>query len=61
MSFTEKEKRAWHEAKRQREARPDINVRTAPVTECIHCGQPFGYGEGYISDEVSLCDACDGD
>lgn len=46
MSFTEEEKRAWHEAKRQREARPDIKVRTAPVTECIHCGQAFGYGEG---------------
>lgn len=59
MSFTEEEKRAWHEAKRKREVLPEIKLRTAPVTECIHCGRPFGYGEGYISDEASLCDACD--
>lgn len=61
MSFTEEEKRAWHEAKLKREDRPEITFRTAPVTECIHCGQPFGYDEGYISDDVSLCDTCDGD
>jgi hypothetical protein len=61
MPFTEEEKRAWHDAKRKREVRPDIKLRTALVTECMHCGQPFGYGEGYISDDVSLCDACDGD
>ena len=61
MSFTEEEKRAWHEAKLKREDRPEITFRTEPVTECIHCGQPFGYGEGYISDDVSLCDTCDGD
>lgn len=61
MSFTDEEKRAWHEAKRKREVRPEINLRTEPVTECIHCGRLFGYGEGYISDEASLCDACDRD
>ncbi len=61
MSFTDEERRAWHEAKRQREKRSDNNSRPEPVTECIHCGSPFGYGEGYISDEISLCDACDDD
>ena len=61
MSFTEEEKRAWHEAKRQREVRPEVRLRPPAVTECVHCGQPFGYGEGYISEEVSLCDLCDGD
>jgi hypothetical protein len=61
MPFTEEEKRAWHEAKRKREVRPPIKLRNASVTECIHCGQPFGYGEGFISDDVSICDACDGD
>lgn len=61
MPFTEEEKRAWHDAKRKREVRPKIKLRAAPVTECIHCGQTFGYGEGFISDDVSICDACDGD
>ena len=61
MSSTEEEKRAWRKAKRKREEHPEMSFRTAPVTECIHCGQPFDYGEGHISDNVSLCDACDGD
>jgi hypothetical protein len=61
MSFSEEEKRAWHEAKRESERQPAISFRAAPVTECIHCGQPFGFGEGFISDEVSLCDVCNGD
>ena len=61
MSFTDEEKRAWHEAKRLREMKPEIRSRAEPVTKCIHCGQPFGFGEGYISDEVSLCNLCDGD
>jgi hypothetical protein len=61
MSFSEEEKRAWHKAKREREWQPPISAGAAPVTECIHCGQPFGFGEGFISDEVSLCDVCNGD
>lgn len=61
MPFTDKERMAWHEAKRKREERPQISSRPPPLTECVHCGSPFGFGEGYISHEVSLCDACDGD
>ena len=61
MPFTDEEKRAWHEAKRQREMRPEIRSRSPAVAECLHCGQPFGFGEGYFSDEISLCDFCDGD
>lgn len=61
MSFTEEEKRAWHEAKRERERQPEVRFRAAPVTECIHCGQPFGFGEGLITEEMSLCDVCNGD
>lgn len=61
MPFTEEEHRAWHEDKRQRETKPQVIWRPQPVTECVHCGLPFGYGEGYISDEVSICDVCDGD
>jgi hypothetical protein len=55
------EKRAWHEAKREREKRPECAWRPNPVIEFVRCGRSFGYGEGYISGEISLCDACDGD
>lgn len=61
MAFTDEEKRAWHEDKRKREAKPELVWQSQPVTQCIHCGALFGYGEGYISDEVSLCDVCNGD
>lgn len=61
MSFTDEERRAWHDAKREREMRPQVIWRPEPVTECIHCGLPFGFGEGYISEEVSICDVCNGD
>ena len=61
MSFTDEERRAWHDAKRQRETRPQVVWRSEPVTECIRCGLPLGFGEGYISEEVSLCDVCNGD
>lgn len=61
MAFTDGEKRAWHEAKRKREVWPETAWRPQPAAQCIHCGLPFGYGEGYISDDVSLCDRCNGD
>lgn len=61
MAFTDDERRQWLEDKRKREQRPEVRYLTGPVTECIHCGQPFGYGEGLITDEVSLCVVCDGD
>ena len=61
MSFTDDERRQWLADKRSREHKPDVCFRAAPVNECIHCGLPFGYGEGPITDEVSLGDVCDGD
>ena len=61
MAFTDAERRAWHDARQNREARLEGVRRPHPVAECIHCGLPFGYGEGYICDEVSLCDRCNGD
>lgn len=61
MAFTDEEKRAWYEDKQKREAKPEFVWRSQPVTKCIHCGLPFGYGEGVISDEVSLCDVCSGE
>ena len=47
--------------KLQLEERAITTRHTEPVTTYIHCGLPFGYGEDYISEEVSLCDAYDAD
>jgi hypothetical protein len=61
MPFTEDEKRRWHEAKRAREHRPERVLRSEPVAICIHCQNPFGINEGVFTDEVALCDVCNGD
>lgn len=61
MAFTDEERRAWHEAKQKREAGPETVWRPEAVAQCIHCSLPFGFGEGYISDDISLCDRCNGD
>jgi len=36
---------------------PDYSPRMTAT--CIHCAQPFA--EGYVSEEVSVCDRCLGD
>jgi hypothetical protein len=61
MSFTEEEKRAWHEEKRRREHRPDPVWVEPPAAICIHCQRPFGFSEGMIGSEIALCDTCNGD
>ncbi len=61
MPFTEDEKRAWHAEKRAREHRPLPKQRPALVAICVHCQNPFGIGEGAITEEAALCDLCLGD
>ena len=61
MSFTEEEKRAWHEAKRQREQEPMPVHRSTPIAVCIHCHNPFGLNEGVVTDDVEMCYICIGD
>lgn len=63
MSFTDEERRKWHEEKRKQEEHDPRQSRSArpAVTDCIHCGQPFGLGEGIITEEVSLCYQCNDD
>ena len=61
MPFTDEERRAWQDAKRRREEKPDFTWHEVPVTECMRCNISFGFGEGRISDEISLCAACEGD
>jgi len=61
MPFTEDEKRRWHKEKRAREHRRESVYRSEPIAICIHCQNPFGINEGVITDEVALCDVCNGD
>lgn len=61
MSFTPEEISKWHQDKRRRDAKPDLVFKSTPVAICIHCKNPFGISEGVITDEVALCDVCNGD
>jgi len=61
MAFTDEERRQWHEEKRRAEWRPAVAVRPTPVAVCVSCQNPFGIGEGVITDEAALCDVCNGD
>jgi hypothetical protein len=61
MPFTDEEFEEWHRAKRQREQEPTPVYRSPPVATCVHCGHPFGINEGVITNEVELCDICNGD
>jgi hypothetical protein len=66
MTFTPEEIQQWHrdrsaesdkiEADRVRNA--ERSRRAAACAVCIHCGNPFGVSEGYISDEVEICYVC---
>lgn len=61
MAFTKEEFEAWHRAKLQQEFKPTPNLRTPPVATCVSCHLPFGMTEGTITDEVAICDVCNGD
>jgi formylmethanofuran dehydrogenase subunit E len=61
MSFTDEERRAWHEEKRVREQQPNHSQQEAPAAICGHCGNPFGWSEGNPNSEFPLCDVCNGD
>lgn len=60
MSFTEEEKRLWHEEKRHREQHPP-RAQPEPIAVCVHCQRPFGINEGVVTEDAALCDICNGD
>ena len=61
MPFTENEKRRWHEEKKLRAIRAVSASSSEPIAICIHCQNPFGVSQGVITDEIALCDVCNGD
>jgi hypothetical protein len=58
MAFTEKEFQNWHAEKRKREHRADTVFKSEPIAICINCHNPFGFDEGMITDDVSICYIC---
>ncbi len=66
MTFKPEENEEWHrkrraewaeiEAGRQRER--ERARRAAAIAVCTHCDNPFGFGEGVITDEVQMCYIC---
>lgn len=60
MSFSEEEVRQWHEEKRKREQEPPRR-RPAPAATCVSCQRAFGFSEGTITEEVAICDICNGE
>ena len=61
MPFTDEERQAWHKEKQRREYRPPFEWKEKPVAVCVHCHNPFGISEGVVTDDVALCDVCNGD
>lgn len=60
MPFTEAERKAWHaERARQRRDRPAWPDQNPNV--CIHCGNAFELSDGVVTDEVAICDVCNGE
>ena len=60
MSFKDEEKGQWHEYKNRPHGFPDSNLQSYHVAECIHCKNPFRISDGIITDEIALCDICNG-
>lgn len=38
----------------------DRTQPSTPETICIQCGGAFGFGQGYVGTDVSICDSCSG-
>lgn len=58
MSFTKDEFESWHRVKLERENEPLPVRQVKPVTECVICNQPFGYGEGNVEGDIPMCALC---
>lgn len=58
MPFTEKERREWHEARKNGESTDDYDHRSDSMYECLHCGNPFPPGRGIVTADAAICDIC---
>lgn len=60
MPFTPEEIRRWKTEMRKREIEPSPASPQAIVV-CVHCQMPFGINAGVVTDDVAICDVCNGD
>jgi hypothetical protein len=61
MPFSDKERAQYLAEKRKRESgvhRDATQTRPPRVQVCVHCQNSFGVGEGSVSGEIAVCDAC---
>ena len=66
MTFTPEEIEEWHRSRRAgydkieagRQVERERARRDAAIAVCIHCHNPFEFGEGVITDEVQMCYVC---
>jgi hypothetical protein len=61
MPFSDKERAHYLAEKRKRESgvqHDAMQTRTPRVHVCVHCQSSFGVGEGSVSGEIAVCDAC---
>ena len=61
MPFTEEERRLWREEKRRREERTPSRFQPEAIAVCVCCQNPFGINDGIVTEEVAICDVCNGD
>lgn len=61
MTFTDKERRAWHAEKQRREMKPPSRPNATPAAICVNCQMPFGISDGVVTEEAALCDICNGE
>ena len=66
MTFKPEEVEEWHRNRRAesdkseagRRAEHSRAHRASAIAVCLHCHNPFGFGEGVITDEVQMCYIC---
>jgi hypothetical protein len=61
MPFTDEERRLWHEQRRRQRGTVEVEYGLQHTATCLHCGNPFPFDEGSITDDAALCDICLGD
>ena len=66
MTFKPEEIEQWHNDRKSvsdkietdRLADREAARRANAVAVCIHCSNPFRFGEGHISEDVEICYVC---
>ena len=62
MSFSEHEKKAWYQEKREQEKATAMRQQSfhasGPKFLCLHCNNEYPRSQGSVSGDNFLCDTC---